>query len=318
MGKFPVSEAKPVLIIAGPTGSGKTALALDLAAAFSGTVINADSMQVYEDLSILTARPGAEQEKAAPHKLFGVLKARSPCSVGRWLGMAVAEIEAAWTEDRLPILVGGTGMYLKALLDGLADIPDVPEKILGEACALYDKLGGAAFKDAVAELDPDGAAKLPPGDRQRLERLMAVVRATGKTLAHWQGQQPPGPALDARFATVALMPERQELYAVTDKRYDAMVAEGALDEVKALLAQNLDAALPAMKALGVAELGRHLAGEWTLDEAAAAARQATRNFAKRQLTWLRTQVNADYVIEGFCGADSLEGARGFVEGFING
>jgi len=311
-----VSNQKPVLVIAGPTGSGKTALALDLAVAFSGTVINADSMQVYEDLRVLTARPNADEEAAAPHKLFGVLPASSPCSVGRWLEMAVAEIEVAWGQGRLPILAGGTGMYLKALSEGLAAIPDIAAEIIDDTRALFERLGGAAFKEELAKLDPDGAAKLPPGDRQRLERLMAVAKATGKPLAHWQAQQSPGPAVDARFATIALIPAREDLYAATDRRFDAMMTGGALDEVRGLLAQNLDPALPAMKALGVPELGRHLAGLLTLEEAAAAARQATRNFAKRQLTWLRNQVRADYVIEGSYGPDTQDGAREFVEGFL--
>ncbi len=311
-----MSKKNPVLIIAGPTGSGKTALALDLAAAFSGNVINADSMQVYEDLRILTARPSADEEVAVPHKLFGVMPASSPCSVGRWLEMAVAEIEAAWGQDRLPILAGGTGMYLKALTDGLAFIPEIPDGILADVRDLYDQLGGEGFKDALAKLDPDGAAKLPPGDRQRLERLMAVAKATGKPLTHWQAQQTPGPAVDACFATIALIPAREDLYAATDRRFGVMMTGGALDEVRSLLAQNLDPALPAMKALGVPELGRHLAGLLTLDEAVAAARQATRNFAKRQLTWLRNQVRADYVIEGSRDPDHQDGVKGFVEEFL--
>ncbi|HJO74469.1 MAG TPA: tRNA (adenosine(37)-N6)-dimethylallyltransferase MiaA [Rhodospirillales bacterium] len=296
-----MTDLRPIIIIAGPTASGKTALALDMAAAFNGTVINADSMQVYRELRILTARPGDDEEARAPHKLFGVLPASEVCSVGRWLTLATAEIETAWKEGRLPLIVGGTGLYIKALTEGLAAIPEIPDAVNEEVRALYDSLGGEAFKEALAKLDGDAARRLPAGDSQRLTRAMAVVRATGKPLAQWQGEQGQGPAVAARFLTIALVPGREDLYAACEARFKAMLEGGVIDEVHALLALGLDASLPAMKALGVPELGRHVNGEISLDEAADAAKQATRNFAKRQLTWLRNQVNADHVIEDFYG-----------------
>ena len=311
-----MSRKNPVVIVAGPTASGKSALALDLAREFTGTVVNADSMQVYRELRVLTARPGAEEEAQAPHRLFGVLPASEACSAGRWLKMAVAEIEQAHATARLPIVVGGTGLYLKVLTEGLADIPDIPGGVNEEVRDLYDRLGEDAFRDELAKLDAEAAERLSPGDGQRLIRALAVVRATGRTLADWQADQPEGAAMDARFATIAVIPERDTLYAATEARFDAMVAGGALDEVRALMALALDPALPAMKALGVGELGRHLAGEISLEEASGAAKQATRNFAKRQLTWLRNQMTADLVIEATYGPAHREKAAAAVRAFM--
>ena len=311
-----MTELNPVVIIAGPTASGKSALALDVAREFSGTVINADSMQVYEDLSVLTARPGEGSKAAVPHRLFGVLPASVACSAGRWLKMAAGEIEAAWGDGRLPVMVGGTGLYLKVLTEGLAEIPGIADEFNEQANDLYDRLGGEAFKAELAKLDPVAAKSLPAGDSQRLKRAMAVVRATGRRLADWQGEQAEGPAVAARFATIALIPAREDLYAAIDARFDAMIAEGAVDEVKALMARRLDPGLPAMKALGVPELGRHLAGQTTLEDAALAAKQATRNFAKRQLTWLRNQMTADLVIEDLYGPAHRAKAVAVVRAFL--
>ena len=311
-----MTDANPVLLIAGPTASGKSALAVDLAQAFNGTVINADSMQVYRELCILTARPTAGDEALVPHRLFGVMAAGEPCSVGRWLALASAEIETAWAEERLPLVTGGTGMYIKALREGLAAVPEIPEAINVEVRALYDEIGGEAFLEELAEDDPDAARRLPAGDSQRLTRAMAVVRATGMTLDAWQTEQTKGPELAARFFTVTVMPGRDALYAACDARFDAMLSADALAEAEAFLALGLDPALPAMKAVGVPELARHLSGEIALDEAADAAKQATRNLAKRQLTWLRNQVEADYVVEGFYGPDQWDKVADAVRPFL--
>ena len=282
-------NAPPVIVVAGPTASGKSALALDVATEFNGTVINADSMQVYSELRVLTARPGPADEAKAPHRLFGVLSAGERCSAGRWLRMAVAEIDAARSAGRLPVVVGGSGLYLKALLEGLAPVPEIPGEAHAEARALQARLGGTAFRGELARLDPEGAARLPAGDAQRLVRAYEVVRATGRTLDDWQRQAPPPPT-DARFVTVVLAPPRDVLYAAIDARFTAMMAAGALDEVKALKDMGLAADLPAMKALGVAELSNTLDGRIGLEDAVEAAKRATRNFAKRQLTWLRNQL----------------------------
>ena len=290
------SEAEPVLIIAGPTASGKSALALDAAEEFTGTVINADSMQVYRELRVLTARPTDGDEARVPHRLFGALSVTEACSAGRWLAMARAEIEAARGAARLPILVGGTGLYLKALTDGLAPVPGIPQGIRSEARRLHARLGGEAFRAELAKVDAEAARRLEAGDSQRLIRAFEVVRATGRPLADWQRQGAGGPATDARFATIVLAPPRDALYAAIDARLDTMIEEGALDEVAALDRLGLDAGLPAAKAVGVPELRRHLRGEITLDEALDSAKRASRNFAKRQLTWLRHQMPGAHVV----------------------
>lgn len=286
-----------VLVIAGPTASGKSRLALDLAAARGGTVINADSMQVYRELRILTARPGTAELARAPHRLYGILPAADPCSAARWRTLALAAIEETREGGRLPILVGGTGLYLKALFEGLVAIPPIPQETREAARARHREIGGEAFRAELARRDPESAARLAAGDTQRLVRAWEVVEATGRTLPDWQRAGGTGAGAHA-YRTILLMPPRDALYAACDARFDAMVAAGALDEVRALLALGLDPALPAMKSLGVRELARHLAGEWTLEQAGEKARQATRNYAKRQTTWFRHQFAPNLVLEG--------------------
>ncbi len=305
-----VSEPSPIVIVAGPTASGKSALALDIAEAFAGSLINADSMQVYAELRVLTARPGTADLARAPHHLFGVLPAAEAGSAGRWLEMALGTIAEVRQAGRLPIIVGGTGLYLKALTEGLAPVPEIPDDVNAEARRLHQELGGEAFRERLAEIDPESAARLPAGDSQRLVRAYAVARATGRPLADWQaddGQTPPGP-----FVTVALEPPRDDLYRAIDARFEAMLAAGALDEVRGLAALGLAPELPAMKALGVPELIRHLGGECSLEEAADRARQATRNFAKRQTTWLRHQLAADHVVESLYTAELKDRVLGIL------
>ncbi len=279
----------PLLVIAGPTASGKSGLALAAADHFDGVVINADSMQVYEELRIITARPSADDEAKAPHKLYGVLPAAERCSAGRWREMAVEAIEAAWSAGKLPILVGGTGLYIKALLEGLSDIPDVPAGIRDEVTALHDELGPEAFHAKVAEVDPEVAARLPIGDRQRLIRAYEVYLATGTSLTQWHDTAPVIPGLAADTYTILLDPARDDLYARCNARLEHMLEAGALEEVRSLMALSLDPSLPAMKALGVPEFIAHLNEEQDVDEALSAAQQSTRNFAKRQNTWFRNQ-----------------------------
>jgi len=308
-------EAGPVIIVAGPTASGKSALALGLAEAFGGEIVNADSMQIYRELRILTARPSAAEEARVPHHLYGVQPVTEVCSAGAWLRLAAAVIGQIRARGRLPIVCGGTGLYLKVLTEGIAPVPDVPDDIAGEARLLYEQEGGEAFRERLAALDPEAAATLPAADRQRLTRAYGVVRATGRTLAHWQADQPDGPALDARFLTIVLDPPRDALYARIDARFDVMIEEGALDEVAALAPLDPGPDLPAMKALGVPDFMRHLAGECELAAAVEKAKQGTRNFAKRQFTWFRHQLTPDLRIADF-GTEAAEAAHRAVADFI--
>ncbi len=289
----------PIITIAGPTASGKSHLALALAERYDGEIVNADSMQVYRELPILTARPGADDEARIRHHIYGVMGVADACSAGVWLKLAVAAIIAIRARGRLPIVCGGTGLYLKVLREGIAPVPDVPSDVAEQAGAEYDREGAEAFHARVAALDAAAANRLPPTDRQRLIRAYAVVTATGRTLDQWQAEQPSGAAVDGPFFSVVLAPPREVLYARIEARFATMVAAGALAEVAALGRRNLAPDLPAMKALGVPEFRRHLAGECSLDEAVTKAQQLTRNFAKRQSTWFRHQLAADLTVADF-------------------
>jgi len=300
----------PVLVIAGPTASGKTALALQLAEAFDGTVINADSRQIYRDLRILTARPDATAEERAPHRLYGFLDAAERGSVAIWRPLALDEIAVAARAGRLPILVGGTGLYIRALEQGLAPVPEIPEEIRDETMDLHRCLGGVAFRERLAELDPAGAQRLFPGDRQRLLRAYEVVRATGIPLAAWQRRL--HPSSPYRFTTILLMPPRETLYAACDVRLVRMIEADALGEAAALGCRGLDPDLPAMKAVGLRELLGYLRGEMPLEAAIVAAQRATRQYAKRQTTWFRHQTAPDLTLGEQFSQDLLRSSLRFV------
>lgn len=276
-----------LLVVAGPTASGKSALALALAEGLGGAVINADSMQVYRDLRVLSARPGPQEEARAPHLLYGLIDAAEACSAGRWRALALQAIKETRAAGRLPILAGGTGLYLHALLHGLAAVPPIPPEIRAGARALHAELGGAAFRARLAEADPEGAARLAAGDMQRLIRAYEVVAATGRPLADWQ-RRSGGEGL--RATAIVLLPPREALYAACDARFAAMMEGGAVAEVETLLARGLSRDLPAMKAVGVREIAAHLSGRTTRAAALAASQQATRRYAKRQYTWLRRRM----------------------------
>lgn len=294
------------IVIGGPTGSGKSALALALAAHFNGAIINADSMQVYDGLRILTARPGAPAEARVPHRLYGVMDPRERCSAGRWRELALAEVTAARGMGRSPLLVGGTGLYFRALLKGLAPVPDIADEVRRGAAELFDALGREAFYARITELDPHGVAQVSPGNTQRLLRLYEVVTATGKPLHVWQAM-PVGDDATAALGPVlelVLWPDRAALYTAIDARVEQMVDEGVLEEVEALLARNLPPDVPAMKAVGLREFAAHLRGETSLEEGVARAQTATRRYAKRQMTWFRHQMPDAVRLEGF-GADMV-------------
>jgi tRNA dimethylallyltransferase len=283
-------SAAAVTLIAGPTASGKSALALRLAQSTGGEIVNADSMQVYADLRVLTARPSPEEEAAAPHHLFGVADAAEAWSVGRWLKAATATLAQIAGRRRPAIVVGGTGLYFRALTQGLADVASVPAAVRAKVQALYDEIGEAAFRTRLAEVDPAAAERIATADRQRLTRAYEVFAASGRPLSAWQARTSPTLA-PGSWRALVLEPPREAIYARCDLRLEAMLAAGALEEVARLIGRGLDARLPAMKALGVAPFAANLRGDIGLDEALARARQDTRRYAKRQVTWFRNQAS---------------------------
>jgi len=280
-----MAEPPHALIVAGPTASGKSALALALAERLHGTIINADSVQVYRELRVLTARPTPAEEARVPHRLYGVRAAAEPGSVAWWRGEALRAMAAAGADGRLPILCGGSGLYFAALTDGIAAIPDVGEEARADARRLLAELGPGGLHAALVKVDRATAARLRPSDSQRLARAWEVWRGTGRGLAAWQAQgAQPAPW---RFSAILLAPPREALREAIAARFARMLHEGALDEVRALLALRLNPALPAMRAHGVPELSAYLRGEMTLAEAARRTELVTGQYTKRQATWFR-------------------------------
>lgn len=306
----------PIVVIAGPTASGKSRLALALAEHFGGTIINADSMQVYRELRVITSRPSLEDEARVPHRLFGAMSGAEACSAGRWLSMAAREIADGASRGQPAIVVGGTGLYLKALTVGLAPIPDIPDTLRLEVRALHRQLGGEAFRSALARLDPVGAARLSAHDGQRLIRAYEVVRATGRPLGEWHEEPALSPLMGAHLTTIVMVPPRAELYRAIDQRFEVMVASGALSEVEALLRLGFAEELPIMKAVGVRELADVILGNRSLADAATAAKQASRNLAKRQVTWLRHQTSANLRLETQFSESLLPDFFSFIRQFL--
>jgi len=312
-----LDQFPPVVIITGPTASGKSALALSAASQFNGEVINADSMQVYAELSVLTARPSLDDEVKIPHHLYGVLSGSDVCSAGRWLGMAIDKIKEVHKRGKLPIICGGTGLYLKVLREGISPVPNVPGNILDKVIALYQALGADAFIETLAKFDPISAAKLNPLDRQRVVRAYSVVMATGRSLPEWHKDQAETPLLRANFFTVHLLPDRAQLYTKIEQRFDSMIDGGGFEEVKALQKLNLAPSVPVMKALGVPEITAYLMGKINLDIAINRSKQTTRNLAKRQMTWLRNQGTPDLVFNDF-GFDAKKACISTISNFLGG
>lgn len=291
MSKGNVSE-KPVALIAGPTASGKSDLAVELALALGrpAVVINADSAQVYRELRVLSARPTDDEMRGVPHRLFGEWDGAEPCSAADWAARAKREIEDAHLAEQLPILVGGTGLYLRTLLEGIAPIPEIDPVV---RAAVREMPVEAAYAALQAE-DPERAAALKPGDAQRIARALEVVRSTGRPLAEWQRERSGGIGQAVDLRPLVLLPPREWLYARCDLRFERMMECGAVEEVEALLARDLPPSLPVMRAIGVPEIAGYLRGEWSLEEATTKGQQATRNYAKRQYTWFRRQPPQDW------------------------
>jgi tRNA dimethylallyltransferase len=302
-------EESQAVLIAGPTASGKSALALELAQATGGVIINADSMQVYRDLRVITARPTLEEEARAPHRLYGHVDAAVNFSAGSWVADAAAALAEARAQKLLPIFTGGSGLYFKALTRGLSAVPPIPNEIREGVRARLERDGVEALHAELAQCDPASAERLRPRDRARIARALEVVEATGRSLTDWHRDGLPPLLPQARFSALFLAPDRDQLYARIDARFDAMLSGGAREEVAGLAARHLDPLLPAMKAHGVPALIRHLRGEITLEEAAAIGRADTRHYAKRQFTWFRHQLPEFEWVEP-------EEARGWLRGVI--
>jgi tRNA dimethylallyltransferase len=283
-------EGSKSVLIAGPTASGKSALALELAQATGGVIINADSMQVYRDLKVITARPTIDEEARVPHRLYGHVDAAVNFSAGSWVADAAVALAEARAQHRLAIFTGGSGLYFKALTRGLSAVPPTPPEVRQAVRARLELDGVEALHAELRQRDPASAERLKPRDRTRIARALEVVEATGRSLTDWHRAGLPPLLPQGQFSALFLSPERDQLYARIDARYGAMLAAGALEEVSALAARRLDPLLPAMKAHGVPALIRHFEGEITLEEAAAIGRADTRHYAKRQFTWFRHQL----------------------------
>ncbi|WP_428643402.1 tRNA (adenosine(37)-N6)-dimethylallyltransferase MiaA [Roseibium sp.] len=284
------TAGKRAILIAGPTASGKSALALELAKQRNGVIVNADSMQLYEDLRLVSARPSIEEEQQVPHRLYGILPASTAFSTGAWLRLAIEEIQSVWEDGRLPILVGGTGLYFKGLTEGFAEMPDIPSEIREEARRLADEGGVATLKSALADAGDREAAEAL-ADPQRLARALEVILATGKPLGFWQKEQQSDPFLrPGQCESIVLAPPRPWLHERIERRARLMVSEEGCEEIRALLAKGLPEKLPAMRAIGVAEIGAFLAGESDFENTVNRLTVATRQYAKRQETWFRNQM----------------------------
>jgi len=275
----------PVALIAGPTASGKSALALALAQQIGGVIVNADSAQVYRDLRVLSAAPTKNELKSVEHRLYGAQDGALPCSAAEWAGMARRDIGDIHASGRTPILVGGTGLYLRTLLDGIAPVPAIDRDVR----ASVRESTAAENREKLRSLDSEAASRLNPGDATRINRALEVILSTGRTLAEWQKQREGGIAGEIELRPLILLPPRKWLYARCNDRFAHMIDAGAVTEVETLLARKLNPNLPVMRAIGVPELSRYVVGETSLDEAVAAGQQATRRYAKRQYTWFGHQ-----------------------------
>ncbi len=275
------------LLLMGPTASGKSALALAVCERLNGEIVNADSMQVYADLRVLSARPSPQEEALAPHHLYGIVDSAERYSVGRWREAAIAAIAEVLAHGRLPILVGGTGLYFKALTDGLADIPQAPSEVRAALAEEIEARGAPWLHARLAGLDPSAAARLSPNDAPRILRALEVLEATGEPISAWQAQTKP--AL-AAWRGIALWPDRARLYAAIDARFETMIGAGAIEEARRLAERGLDPNLPAMKAHGAPWLIAHARGELPLQAAISLSQRDTRRYAKRQFTWMSAQM----------------------------
>ena len=287
------------VIICGPTGAGKSSLALNLAEKFKGVIINADSVQVYREIKILSGRPTFDDYRQAPHRLYGIMSIFKPCTLGIWRKMALETIKECELSGRLPIICGGTGLYIKFLLNELSAIPEIPPSIKLEAREKLEDLGNENFRELLSKNDPVSASWIKSGDTNRLLRAWEVFTATNKPLSYWH-EQSGETGSQHKFFKVCLMPERKALYSKCDKRFLDFIEQGAAEEARALDFITVSPELPASKTLGLIELVKYTKGELELSDAIAQAQRTTRRYAKRQLTWFRHQLDEDFLIQNLC------------------
>ena len=287
------------VIICGPTGSGKSSLALNLAKKFKGVIINADSVQIYREIKVLSGRPTSDDYRQAPHRLYGVMSIFKPCTLGVWRKMALETIKECDLSGHLPIICGGTGLYIKFLLNELSPIPEIPPSIKLEAREKLEELGNENFRELLLRNDPVSAYRIKLGDTNRLLRAWEVFTATNKPLSYWHEQSRETGSKD-KFFKVCLMPKREVLYSKCDKRFLDFVELGAIEEAEALNFITASPELPASKTLGLLELIKYTKGELELSEAIDQAQRTTRRYAKRQLTWFRHQIDEDFLIQNLC------------------
>jgi tRNA dimethylallyltransferase len=280
---------KPAFLIMGPTASGKSALALALAECIDGEIINTDSMQVYRDFRVLTARPSPMEEAQAPHHLYGHVDAAERYSTGRWLNDALTHIAGVRARNRTPILVGGTGLYFRALTQGLAEMPNIDPELRAAFFDRATKEGAPALHAELVRLDPQTAARLAPNDAPRIIRALEVLETTGESIASFQANTKPALGVN-EWRGLALTPDREALYAAINTRFEHMLEQGAIEEVRAFAARDLDPTLPAIKAHGAPALGAYLGGDLTLAKATEIGQRDTRRYAKRQFTWIANQM----------------------------
>lgn len=298
---IPLMPKTPVLVIGGPTASGKSGLALLFGERYQGTIINADSIQLYDALPVLTAQPDATEQARLPHRLYGGLSPNSRADAQIWRAQAIDEMDKATAGGRLPLIVGGTGFYIKALLEGLSPIPEISEEQRAAVISEYQQLGFETFYAESCKRDPKIKNLIDPQNPQRVMRAREVFEATGKSLLDWQELPKSGPPKGYRFFMITVLPDRAALYQRCDSRFEDMFQSGALEQTADLKARidrgEVSETAPVTKAIGFAELSAYLDGDLTKEEAIASAAKATRNYAKRQSTWFRNQIKADYIFD---------------------
>ena len=287
------------IIICGPTGAGKSSMALNLAKKFKGVIINADSVQIYREIKILSGRPTSDDYRQAPHRLYGIMSIFKPCTLGIWRKMALEIIKECERSGHLPIICGGTGLYIKFLLNELSAIPEIPPSIKLEAREKLKELGNENFRELLSKNDPVSASRIKSGDTNRLLRAWEVFTATTKPLSYWHKKSRKAGS-QHKFFKVCLMPERKALYSICDQRFLEFVEQGAVEEARAFDFITASPELPASKTLGLLELIKYIKGELELSDAIEQAQRTTRRYAKRQLTWFRHQLDEDFLIQNLC------------------